>query len=50
MRLPLLITLLLTALPAVGQKLRIPPVDYPVLPASATSAAETGLNPRKKGA
>ena len=39
MRLPLLITLLLTALPAVGQELRIPPVDYPVLPASATSAA-----------
>jgi len=38
MRLPLLAALLLTALPAFAQELRIPPVDYPVLPADATGA------------
>lgn len=38
MRLPLLAALLLTALPASAQELRIPPVDYPVLPAHATRA------------
>ncbi len=38
MRLPLLAALLLTALPALAQELRIPPVDYPVLPAHATRA------------
>lgn len=38
MRLPLLAALLLTALPAFAQELRIPPVDYPVLPAHATRA------------
>ncbi|MCW6028470.1 hypothetical protein K4043_10605 [Stenotrophomonas sp. SRS1] len=38
MRLPLLAALLLTALPAFAQELRIPPVDYPVLPTHATRA------------
>jgi len=38
MRLPLLTPLLLTALTASAQELRIPPVDYPVLPARATTA------------
>lgn len=38
MRLPLLAALLLTALPAFAQELRIPLVDYPVLPAHATRA------------
>lgn len=38
MRLLLLTPLLLTALTASAQELRIPPVDYPVLPARATTA------------
>lgn len=38
MRLLLLTPLLLTALAASAQELRIPPVDYPVLPARATTA------------
>ena len=38
MRLLLLTPLLLTALTASAQDLRIPPVDYPVLPARATTA------------
>ncbi len=39
MRLPLFAALLFPALPTFAQELRIPPVDYPVLPARATTAA-----------